>query len=107
MAIARTLLTRPRLLLLDEVTSQLDAESEQALKDTISQVREKCAVVAIAHRLSTVRNSDKIIVFGEEKIEDSGTHQELMKADTTYRRLVQTQMIDAESKAEENTYKEW
>lgn len=104
-AIARTLLTRPRLLLLDEVTSQLDAGSEQALKDTISQVREQCAVVAIAHRLSTVRNADKIIVFGEEKIEDSGTHQELMETDTTYRRLVQTQMIDANDTVEESTYK--
>lgn len=102
-AIARTLLTRPRLLLLDEVTSQLDAESEQALKDTISQVREQCAVVAIAHRLSTVRNADRIIVFGEEKIEDSGTHQELMETDTTYRRLVQTQMIDANDTVEERT----
>ena len=66
-AIVRTLLTRPRLLLLDEVTSQLDAESERALRDVISRVREQCAVVAIAHRLSTVRDADKIIVFGRER----------------------------------------
>ncbi len=101
-AVARTLLTRPQLLLLDEVTSQLDAESERTLRDTISRVREQCAVVAIAHRLSTVREADKIIVFGEEKIEDTGTHQELMETDSTYRRFIQTQMIDANDAAEES-----
>ena len=87
--------------MLDEVTSQLDAESERALRDKISRVRKRCAVVAIAHRLSTVRDADKIIVFGEAKIEDTGTHQELMETDTTYYRLVQTQMLDANSTVEE------
>ena len=95
LAIARALLMRPRLLLLDEVTSQLDAGNEQALRETILGLSERCAVVAIAHRLSTVREADRIIVLGEGGIEGIGTHDELMSTDTLYRRLVDTQMAGA------------
>lgn len=99
LAIARMLLTRPRLLLLDEVTSQLDAENERALRETISRLVKRCAVVAIAHRLSTVREADEIVVLDEGRVEGIGTHDELMKANTIYRRLVETQMIDAKGEA--------
>ncbi len=69
-------------------------KSERALRETIHRLSQRCAVVAIAHRLSTVREAGKIIVLREGEIEGIGTHDELMSAGTLYRRLVETQMVD-------------
>ncbi len=95
-ALARMLLRRPRLLLLDEVTSQLDAGNEQALKETVREVALRCAVVVIAHRLSTVVRADRILLLDEGRVSAEGTHEELLENSLLYRELVDTQMIEAE-----------
>ncbi len=95
-ALARMLLRRPRLLLLDEVTSQLDAGNEQALKETVREVALRCAVVVIAHRLSTVVGADRILLLDGGRVSAEGTHGELLQNSPLYRELVETQMIDAE-----------
>lgn len=96
-ALARMLLCHPRLLLLDEVTSQLDAANERALKETIHEVSKRCVVVVIAHRLSTVVEADKIILLDGGKVSTQGNHEELLQISPLYRKLVQTQMIEAAS----------
>ena len=96
-ALARMLLCEPRLLLLDEVTSQLDAANERALKETIRTVARKRAVVVIAHRLSTVVEADNILLLEGGKVSARGNHEELLGISPTYRRLVETQMIEAAS----------
>jgi ABC-type multidrug transport system fused ATPase/permease subunit len=94
-ALARMLLCEPRLLLLDEVTSQLDAANERALKETIRRVAEKRAVVVIAHRLSTVVEADNIVLLDRGRVSARGSHQELLESSPLYRKLVETQMIEA------------
>ncbi len=95
-ALARMLLRRPRLLLLDEVTSQLDAENERALKETVREVSRRCAVVVIAHRLSTVVGADRILLLDRGRVSAEGTHEELLENSPLYKKLVETQMIEAE-----------
>ncbi|MFJ2025772.1 ABC transporter ATP-binding protein [Streptomyces sp. NPDC087897] len=91
-AIARALLRRPRLLLLDEVTSQLDAVNEQALRDVILELAQQTTVLVIAHRLSTVRHADRIVVLEEGRVRRAGTHDELIVEDELYRELATTQL---------------
>jgi ABC-type multidrug transport system fused ATPase/permease subunit len=95
-ALARMLLCKPRLLLLDEVTSQLDAENERALKETVRRVSRRCAVLVISHRLSTVVGADKILLLDGGRISAEGTHEELLEDCPHYKKLVETQMIQAE-----------
>lgn len=95
-ALARMLLRRPRMLLLDEVTSQLDAENERALKETVREVSLRCAVVVIAHRLSTIVQADRILFLDRGRVSAEGTHEELLGNSPLYKRLVETQMIEAE-----------
>ena len=95
-ALARMLLRKPRLLLLDEVTSQLDAENERALKETVREVSRRCAVVVIAHRLSTVVGADRILLLDRGRVSAEGTHEELLENSPLYKKLVETQMIEAE-----------
>ncbi|WP_419796338.1 ABC transporter ATP-binding protein [Streptomyces microflavus] len=94
-AIARALLRRPRLLLLDEVTSQLDAVNEQALRDVILELAAQTTVLVIAHRLSTVRHADRIVVLEEGRVRTAGTHEELIVSDDLYRELATTQLAAA------------
>ncbi|MFD4589188.1 ABC transporter ATP-binding protein [Streptomyces rubiginosohelvolus] len=91
-AIARALLRHPRLLLLDEVTSQLDAVNEQALRDVILELAQRTTVLVIAHRLSTVRHADRIVVLEEGRVRTAGTHEELIDGDELYRELATTQL---------------
>ncbi|CAK3966676.1 ABC multidrug transporter [Lecanosticta acicola] len=84
-SIARALLRKPRLLLLDESTSALDSESEKMVQDALENVRQGVTVVAIAHRLHTIEKADRIFVIEEGKCTARGTHKELLRDSETYR----------------------
>ncbi|KPH97807.1 Xenobiotic-transporting ATPase [Actinobacteria bacterium OK074] len=93
LAIARTLLQAPRFLLLDEATANLDSESEAALRDTIATISGFCAVIAIAHRLSTVTGAQRIVVLDGGRVQAVGTHERLHRTNGLYRRLTELQGI--------------
>ncbi len=95
MAIARVMLKRPRLLILDEASSSLDSESERLVQDAIERLMERCTTLVIAHRLSTVIRADRILVLEEGRIEDQGTHAELLERSAVYARLYRSQFEDA------------
>ena len=91
-AIARALLKDPRILVLDEATSALDAESEHLVKEALDRLAKGRTVLVIAHRLSTVRDADRVVVLDGGKIAESGKHDELVQKDGLYRRLVERQL---------------
>ncbi len=92
-AIARAILRNPKILILDEPTSALDAGSEKIITESLDQLMTGKTTFIIAHRLSTVRKADQILVFKEGKIIESGTHEELLKVDGgEYRRLYELQI---------------
>lgn len=88
-AIARALLRDAPILLLDEATSALDNKSEKAVQAALKELEKGRTTIVIAHRLSTVRNADQIIVLDKGKVLESGTHDELMKKNKHYARMVQ------------------
>jgi ATP-binding cassette subfamily B (MDR/TAP) protein 1 len=87
-AIARALLRNPPILLLDEATSALDNESERLIQDALAKVCVNRTTLLVAHRLSTVRNADKIIMMSQGKVVETGTHDELMARNGAYAALV-------------------
>jgi subfamily B ATP-binding cassette protein MsbA len=95
-AIARALLKNAPILILDEATSALDSESEALVQSALQNLMTGRTVVVIAHRLSTVRRADRIVVLENGTVTDSGTHEELMQKLGTYRRLYDLQFIDVE-----------
>ena len=92
-AIARAILADPRILLLDEATSALDSESERLVNEALERLMQGRTSLVIAHRLSTVRHADRILVFSQGRIVESGTHEELLQLNGTYRFLVDTQLV--------------
>ena len=100
LCIARALLQRPAVLLLDEATSHLDSDSEREFRETLRKVSARCAVIAIAHRISTVVDADKIIVMNDGRVQSSGTHEDLMQKDALYHRLANSQLQAATSVAD-------
>ncbi|HEY3803396.1 MAG TPA: ABC transporter transmembrane domain-containing protein [Kofleriaceae bacterium] len=92
-ALARALLANPRVLILDEATSNLDAESEAAVQAALARIMADRTTIVVAHRLSTVRDADRIIVIDGARIVEQGAHDELMERRGIYRRLVEHQLI--------------
>jgi ATP-binding cassette subfamily B protein len=87
-AIARTILRNPPVLVLDEATSALDSETERAVQEALDRLAEGRTTIAIAHRLSTVRDADDIVVLDRGAVVERGTHDELLAAGGRYARLV-------------------
>ncbi len=90
-AIARAVIHNPRILILDEATAALDTETEKNIQDALNKLVRNRTTLAIAHRLSTLRNADKLLVLDKGKVAEFGTHDELLEAKGVYYRLVMAQ----------------
>ena len=90
-SISRVLLVDPRVLILDEATSSVDAESEAAIQQALAEVVKNRTTIAIAHRLSTLRRANRIMVIDQGRVSESGSHQELLDQNGTYARLLRIQ----------------
>lgn len=99
-AIARAVLKDPKILLLDEATSALDAESEHLVKEALDRLMKGRTTLIIAHRLSTVKHADRVLVISDGKIMQSGKHASLMQEEGLYKKLVERQLEAGEPKAE-------
>ncbi|GBN04412.1 Multidrug resistance protein 1 [Araneus ventricosus] len=102
-AVARALIKNPKLLLLDEATSALDTESEAIVQSALDQARKGRTTVIVAHRLSTIRNADKIFVLSDGAIKEIGSHDELMERKGLYYQLVLSQMSETEDADDDET----
>lgn len=94
LAIARVILRDPQILILDEATSALDSESEILVQGAVAELMKGKTTIAIAHRLSTVKSADKIIVIDRHRIVDSGKHSELLEKSVLYRQLYELQQFE-------------
>ncbi len=92
-SIAREIYKKPELLLMDEATSSLDSTTEQAIQASLNKLKGKHTIVIIAHRLSTVRNADKIVFVQNGAIEESGTFQTLIQNNTDFKKMVELQHL--------------
>ena len=92
LAIARAVLVDPRILILDEASSNLDTESEYLIQKAIERLRKNCTTFAIAHRLSTLKDADRLMVIDGHEIAEVGSHSELMEKKGIYYRLVSAQL---------------
>jgi ATP-binding cassette subfamily B protein len=93
LAIARAILANPRILLLDEATAHLDAESERAVQAALHHLIQSRTTLVVAHRLSTILSADYILVLDQGEIVERGTHQQLLDKNGLYARIYQTQMF--------------
>ena len=90
-SIARAILRNPRILILDEATSSVDVQTEKKIQDALEKLTKNRTTIAIAHRLSTLRNCNRLIAIKEGKIVEVGTHQELMKKKGLFYKLITMQ----------------
>jgi len=93
-AISRAVISNSPILILDEATSSLDSESEKLVQDALEKLMKNKTSIVIAHRFSTIKNSDKIIVLDSGKIVESGNHDELIKKDGYYSKLIKLQSFN-------------
>ncbi|KAF5230359.1 hypothetical protein FANTH_13876 [Fusarium anthophilum] len=96
-AIARSIISNPRILLLDEATSALDPNAEKMVQKALNNVGAGRTTLVIAHRLSTIRDADNIVVMSQGEVIEQGTHNELMMLDGSYAKLVQIQNLGQDS----------
>ncbi|HYJ82820.1 MAG TPA: ABC transporter ATP-binding protein/permease, partial [Allosphingosinicella sp.] len=99
-AIARTLLKDPPILILDEATSALDSRTEAAIQETLQSVTDRRTSIVIAHRLSTVVDADQIVVLDQGRVAERGTHAQLLRKNGLYADMWARQQAEAEEKAE-------
>jgi subfamily B ATP-binding cassette protein HlyB/CyaB len=90
-AIARALITDPRVLIFDEATSALDYESERVIQENMKEIAQGRTVIIVAHRLSTVRHTDRIITLDRGRMVEDGTHEELIRTEGSYAKLFRLQ----------------
>jgi ATP-binding cassette subfamily B protein len=100
LAIARAVLNNPRILILDEATASLDIDTEMAIQEALKRVTKNRTTIAIAHRLSTLRNADRLLVLDKGMIAEVGTHDELMERQGIYYNLIMAQRNMAKPKSE-------
>jgi len=99
--IARALLLNPPILLMDDSTSSVDVETEYLIQQALQATMVDRTSVVIAHRLSTVKNADRIVVLEHGRIVEIGKHEELLALNGIYKRIYDTQLADQEEAAEE------
>ncbi len=95
LSFARTLAYNPAILVLDEATANIDTETESMITEALEKLMEGRTTIMVAHRLSTIQHADKIIVMHKGKIQEAGTHQELLRQDGLYKKLYELQLMDA------------
>jgi ATP-binding cassette subfamily B multidrug efflux pump len=99
-AIARALLMDPRILILDEFTSAVDAATERLIRAALVELMHGRTTFVIAHRLSTVRVADMILVLQRGRLIDAGTHDQLLESSTVYNEIHASQLVEAEPRSE-------
>jgi subfamily B ATP-binding cassette protein MsbA len=106
-AIARALLKNPAILILDEATSSLDSESERLVQDALETLMQGRTTFVIAHRLSTVRRANRIVVLDQGLVTEEGTHEELLANQGLYKQLHDIQFRDYPSPAKALSESDW
>lgn len=102
-AIARSIVSDPKILLLDEATSALDPYAEQVVQEALDRAAKGRTTIVIAHKLATIRNADNIVVMDKGKIVEQGTHESLLLNNGTYARLVRIQDLTTTSDPDDDT----